>query len=192
MFELTSEGMTLLDPQTGRFVAVNPAMCALLSYSEEEFSSLSPEDITPEEAKKIMRASMKTLMEGGDVPDHEEMNLRKDGSKMLARVFMNLIGNSINYIGEGPVKRIRIGWERRDGETVFSVKDTGIGIPAAARETLFNKFVRGSNAAGVSGTGLGLSIVKGIVEAHGGRVWFESAAGAGTAFFFTLGSNDRT
>ena len=52
MFELTSEGVAIINPETGRFIAANPAMCALLGYTEEEFCSLTPEDITPSEAKK--------------------------------------------------------------------------------------------------------------------------------------------
>jgi len=106
--------------------------------------------------------------------------------KQLTRVLMNLVGNAINYIGSGPDKFIRIGWELKNGTQVFIVADNGIGIPDQSKETLFAKFKRGANVSGVQGTGLGLSIVKGIVEALGGNIWFESEVDKGTTFYFTL------
>jgi len=110
--------------------------------------------------------------------------------KHLTRVLMNLVGNAINYIGSGPDKVIRIGWEQKNGSPEFFVSDNGIGIPEASRPGLFGKFKRGSNVAGVQGTGLGLSIVKGIVEAHGGKIWFASDVGKGTTFHFTLAGKE--
>lgn len=107
--------------------------------------------------------------------------------KQFERLFMNLIGNAINYIGDRPEKHIEIRWEQKDGQTIFSVRDNGIGIPPETQEHLFTKFKRGANVSGISGTGLGLSIVKGIVVAHGGKIWFESKVGEGTSFHFTLG-----
>ena len=82
MFEITSEGVTLIDPKTGRFFAANPAMCLVFGYTEEEFCTMTPEDITPVERKEIMRNSMKLLFEGNDVEDHEGISLKKDGSKI--------------------------------------------------------------------------------------------------------------
>lgn len=108
--------------------------------------------------------------------------------KQFIRILMNLVGNAINYIGGGPDKFIRISWERTNGTPVFLVADNGIGIPNESKREVFSKFKRGNNVSGIQGTGLGLSIVKGIVEAHGGNVWFESEVGKGTTLYFTLGS----
>jgi PAS domain S-box-containing protein len=118
------------------------------------------------------------------LPD-KDINLRAD-RKQLTRVLMNLVGNAINYIGSGTDKFIRIGWEQTNGAPVFMVADNGIGVPEKSQKDLFAKFKRGSNVSGVQGTGLGLSIVKGIIEAHGGKIWFESEVGKGTTFYFTL------
>ena len=107
--------------------------------------------------------------------------------KQLTRVLMNLVGNAVSYIGNDPDKRIRIGWERRNGIPVFFVEDNGMGIPPDLRQHLFTKFRRGSNVSGIPGTGLGLAIVKGIVEAHGGKIGVESEPGKGSTFRFTLG-----
>lgn len=108
--------------------------------------------------------------------------LRAD-RKSVTKIFMNLIGNAINYIGDGPGRTIRV---ERSPEGVFTVSDNGIGIPEDARDEVMEKFRRGTNALSITGTGLGLPIVKTAVEAHGGKLWFDSKEGAGTAFHFTL------
>jgi signal transduction histidine kinase len=107
--------------------------------------------------------------------------------KGLAKILMNLVGNAVNYIGPGPDRRICISAENRDGHVECTVKDNGLGIPEETQNVLFQKFKRGLNVRGIGGTGLGLSIVKGTVLAHGGKIWFESTEGRGTAFHFTLG-----
>ena len=70
----------------------------------------------------------------------------------------------------------------------FSIKDTGVGIPKDQQERVFTKFFRGANVMRMDteGTGLGLFITKNIIEAHGGKIWFESEENKGTTFFFTL------
>ncbi len=108
----------------------------------------------------------------------------------LEKVFMNLIGNAIAYIGDNK-KVIRIGGSV-DGEFVHvTVADTGIGIPESSLPRVFEKFHRGENAAGTRGTGLGLGIVKAIVEAHGGEISVESLVGKGTTVSFTLPLRNR-
>ena len=99
---------------------------------------------------------------------------------------MNLIGNSINYIGIGPDRTIDIGAESAEGEKVYYIRDNGIGIPEETQKTLFQKFKRGTNVSDINGTGLGLLIVKGIIEAHGGKIWAESMVGEGTTFYWTI------
>ena len=83
---------------------------------------------------------------------------------------------------------LKDGWLLAEQTTLGA--DNGIGVPEASRKDLFAKFKRGSNVSGVQGTGLGLSIVKGIVEAHGGKIWFESEVDKGTTFFFTLSGKE--
>ena len=69
----------------------------------------------------------------------------------------------------------------------ISVSDSGSGIPEKELENIFDKFQRIENGKGtVRGTGLGLPLAKHIVAAHGGRIWAESEAGAGSTFYFTL------
>ena len=103
----------------------------------------------------------------------------------IEKVFMNLIGNSIAYIGEGE-RRIVVRGAKIDGAVRITVADTGIGIPEDSRDRVFEKFQRGGNVHGTRGTGLGLGIVKGIVEAHGGSVELKSEVGRGTSVSFTV------
>jgi PAS domain S-box-containing protein len=104
----------------------------------------------------------------------------------LAEVYQNLVTNAVKY-NDKPRKEVEIGAEERSGETVFYVRDNGIGIPQRHHEAVFRIFKRlhGRDKFG-GGSGAGLTIVKKIVERHGGRIWLESAPGEGTTFYFTL------
>lgn len=105
-----------------------------------------------------------------------------DGERIL-QVLANLIGNAIAF---SPLRgRVVIGTERVGGEVRVWVADEGPGIPAKDQSCLFTRFWQASRA-DARGTGLGLSIAKGIVEAHGCRIWVESCAGKGSTFSFTL------
>jgi signal transduction histidine kinase len=101
----------------------------------------------------------------------------------LLQVFENLIGNAIKFTKAGG--GITVGGAPRDHEVIFRVSDTGEGIAPENLPRVFDRFWQASRAGRV-GAGLGLQITKGIVEAHGGRIWVESAAGRGSTFFFTI------
>ncbi|MEO8876402.1 MAG: ATP-binding protein [Polyangiaceae bacterium] len=101
----------------------------------------------------------------------------------LLQVFANLLGNAIKFTPGGGTITVRADTV---GETVqFSVTDTGAGIPEGDLTHLFDRFWQARPTAR-EGTGLGLNIVRGIVVAHGGRIWVDSRVGAGSTFFFTL------
>jgi len=103
----------------------------------------------------------------------------------LAEVLQNLLDNSCKFMGDQPAPRIEIGFEPRAGETVFFVRDNGIGLDPRHQGKVFGLFEKLDPRA--EGTGIGLAIVKRIVEVHGGRIWVESpGVGKGAAFFFTL------
>jgi PAS domain S-box-containing protein len=107
----------------------------------------------------------------------------------LLQVFENLLSNALKFTGPGGC--VTAGAAPLTGEVLFWVADTGPSIPAEDVPHLFDRFWRGRNAR-YRGAGLGLPIVKGIVEAHGGRVWFEGAPGWGSIFFFTIPAAPRT
>lgn len=103
----------------------------------------------------------------------------------LGEVIENLLDNAIRYIGEEP-NTIAIGWRRQGDETVFYVKDNGIGVDPQHFESIFELFKRQVKT--IDGNGVGLTITRRIIEAHGGRIWVESQGeGTGSCFCFTLG-----
>lgn len=103
----------------------------------------------------------------------------------LRQVVDNLLVNAVKYTPVGG--SVRIDLRPEDGQVIFEVADTGIGIPAADQAHVFEKFYRAANAPkNTPGTGLGLAIVKSIVENHQGRVWLESGAGQGSKFTVVL------
>lgn len=104
----------------------------------------------------------------------------------IERVFVNLVSNSVKYMGQGEGKKIDIGWEESPRDYKFAVSDNGIGIAKMYHKSIFTPFFRTKENAGAEGTGLGLAITRKIIEKHGGKVWFESDALAGTTFYFTV------
>jgi signal transduction histidine kinase len=103
----------------------------------------------------------------------------------LQQVFLNLVGNALKYAGR-PDAVVRVGWRAaRPGWPEFWVADNGPGIAPEYHERVFGIFQTLQSRDRVEGTGIGLSVVKKIVEGQGGRVWVESAAGAGATFRFT-------
>jgi signal transduction histidine kinase len=84
---------------------------------------------------------------------------------------------------------VRVAGKRTDHVIRVSIQDEGVGIPEELQQDIFGKFVRGhATANGIEGSGLGLAISRSLVEAHGGRIDFESAKGRGSTFWFELPS----
>ena len=119
--------------------------------------------------------------------------------RLLAEVLQNLLDNAIQYTLPGG--QIMLSAEDGEGEVIFTVSDTGIGIPQADQPRIFERFYRVDVARSreVGGTGLGLAIAKHLVEVHGGRIWVESEVGQGSQFHFSVpvfrsehGDNDRS
>lgn len=106
--------------------------------------------------------------------------------RRIGVVLDNFISNAIKYIMKKGVVNVSV--RKNEGGLIFSVKDSGIGIPEDQQSKIFEKFFRSSNTLQyqVSGTGLGLYIAKNIVEHSGGRIWFDSKEGAGSTFYFSL------
>ncbi len=108
-------------------------------------------------------------------------------SARMQQVLGNLMQNALNF--SKPPSPVTVSAQLAGDEILFSVSDYGIGIQSDEQERIFEPFYRGGNGGGSvrpRGTGLGLAISKGLVEAHGGRIWVESESGSGSTFWFTL------
>jgi two-component system, chemotaxis family, sensor kinase Cph1 len=102
--------------------------------------------------------------------------------RQLRRVLQNLLVNAVKYRGAAPL-RIEVSALRDSHEWVVTVRDNGLGVDPDQATKIFGMFSRANQE--VDGVGIGLAVCRRIVEAHGGRIWVESA-GAGSAFRFTL------
>jgi signal transduction histidine kinase len=113
------------------------------------------------------------------------MPMRMTGDpKLLFQVFSNLLSNAIKYSPDGGV--IAVDAATATDEVVVTIADHGIGIPAADRDRLFERYHRGSNVSGIVGTGVGLYLVKMVVDMHGGAVAVDSKEGDGARFTIRL------
>jgi signal transduction histidine kinase len=103
----------------------------------------------------------------------------------VRQVLWNIVGNAIKFTDHG---HIAVDIRRDNGDMLFSVTDTGIGIASEHLPHIFDHFsqIEAGRRESISGTGLGLSISKSLVELHGGQIWVESQPGRGSTFWFTI------
>lgn len=128
----------------------------------------------------------------GQIADHHVMVLVGDADLILtgdrprfAQIWQNLLDNAVKYLGDQQEPRVELGAELQDAETVFFVRDNGIGIAPEYRERIFGMFDKLDKS--TAGVGLGLAMVSRIVEKYNGRIWVESdGEGRGACFRFTL------
>jgi len=129
--------------------------------------------------KKKINLKFKTI-------ESKKPKIVKADIEKLSLAIKNLVDNAIQYTHSGGTVSVIV--QRKGGKIEFSVQDSGIGIPKDQQKRVFTKFFRGDNAVRTQteGTGLGLFITKNIIEAHKGKIWFESTEGKGTTFRFSL------
>jgi signal transduction histidine kinase len=104
--------------------------------------------------------------------------------RRLKQALFNLISNAMKFTPAGGSVRLEARLE--DGDLIFAVSDTGVGIPAADQERVFDKFERGNPHSRDSGAGLGLSLVKSLIELHGGSITIDSEPDSGTTILCRL------
>jgi len=151
-----------------------------------------------EEVVAMARARAESLTRGRglEVELESELPAARFDASLIAEVLYSLIDNAAKYSPAG--SRIKISARRAEGEMIMiAVEDEGRGIPAELRERVFDKFFRATAEGAESlgrprGLGMGLAIARGIVEAHGGRIWVESGTGGvGARVAFTVPVGDE-
>ncbi len=105
---------------------------------------------------------------------------------LMQIVFVNLSSNALKFTGCRETAEIEVGSDTKDDQTVFFVKDNGVGFDMKYADKVFTPFQRLHRVEEYEGTGVGLSIVQRIIHRHGGRIWVESEVDVGTTFYFTL------
>jgi len=148
-----------------------------------DLAPVAPYELLDSASKRMQlqaeRAGLRLRVECAD-----DLPKVKIDSQRLEQVLVNLIHNAVKFTHAGG--EVILFAESIDGLVRFAVQDTGIGIPEEDVPRIFERFYRVDKSRAGSGTGLGLSIAKHIVEAHGGRIWAESAEGRGSTFYFTI------
>ncbi|HEX9722395.1 MAG TPA: ATP-binding protein [Candidatus Paceibacterota bacterium] len=182
----------------GAVKRMNKLIDALLNVSRIELGTLR---LQPKPLDAISLAEQ-VLQECKSSVEEKELRVEiewEDGLPHIAAdpnflviVFQNLISNAIKYTPpRGSITLMAIS---QQGSVVFSVQDTGYGIPKGQHDKIFTKLFRADNAAAKdkTGTGLGLYITRFIVEQSKGKIWFTSEEGKGTTFFFTLPIQEKS
>jgi light-regulated signal transduction histidine kinase (bacteriophytochrome) len=109
------------------------------------------------------------------------------GDRSLMKIALeNLLGNAWKFSVKKDVTEIGVGARKIEGETVFFVRDNGIGFDMKYAGKLFGAFQRLHSEREFDGTGIGLAIVQRVMSRHDGKIWVESSPDNGTTFFFTL------
>ncbi len=152
-------------------------------------------NVAPQDMSKIIDSVVTPLIDVAKrkdieikVAEEEGLPAVKADPEKISLVIQNLVENAIRYTNKGGVINISTKLTDDKKNILVAVKDNGIGIPEEQKERIFSRFFRGSNAIRqeTEGTGLGLYISKNIMEAHHGKIWFESEEGKGTTFYITL------
>jgi PAS domain S-box-containing protein len=148
-----------------------------LSHDRVDISSLATEIVSDLSAKEPER----------EVTVEIEPELQARGDHRLLRIALeNIIGNAWKFTGVVERPRIEVGADRRDGETVYYVRDNGTGFDMNYSDKLFAPFQRLHAPHLFEGSGIGLATAQRVVRRHGGRIWAESRVGEGATFYFTL------
>jgi signal transduction histidine kinase len=145
-----------------------------------------PEDVPLDAIAKdaLYQEAEKLKSRGVEVSVADDLPTVHVDRMRITEVLVNLIENSIKYMGDQAHPKIEIGHRKDKEETIFFVRDNGVGIDPSQHEKVFGLFYRLDPKS--EGTGVGLTIVKRIIEVHGGRILIESELGKGCTVCFTL------
>jgi two-component system sensor histidine kinase KdpD len=177
------ELLQVIDEESDRLNTFVDSMVELARFQSGdnrlERASVSPEEVVLKAARRARSLRPSHALRSDIEPNLPAVSA---DSRALVEAVYNLIENAAKYSPSGTT--IQIAATRHNGDVRFSVEDEGVGIPESEREAVFERFYRGAEDE-CGGLGMGLAIVRGIIEAHGGRIWVE-AGNKGARFVFDL------
>ena len=191
--KLDDEGKRLLGVVRDGTVKMSRLIDDILAFSRAGRTGVNRESVDMEAlVRSILAEQLAPALAGRKLAiDIGKLPAAHGDRAMLERVWSNLLDNAIKFTAPKPDARIAIGAGAGEGETVYSVRDNGVGFDMKYADKLFGVFHR-LHGAEFPGTGIGLAIVKRIVGRHGGRVWAESQPGAGASFYFALPAKEAS
>jgi PAS domain S-box-containing protein len=184
--DIGEDGLRCCDNIIGNTRRMGQLIDDLLSFSRLGRSRLAPEPIDMAALARSAFGEVATESQRGLTALTVDPLAAATGDPTLLRqVWANLLSNAVKFTGGVPEPSVHIASSADDEETVYSVTDNGPGFDMRHAGKLFQVFER-LHGGDYEGSGVGLAIVRRAVEAHGGRVWAESAPGEGATFFFSL------
>jgi two-component system phosphate regulon sensor histidine kinase PhoR len=189
---LTQAQRTYLDTIDKEMKRLEELITDFLEFARLDLRMLTPmtSAIQAEKECQEVLTLLQPLAEAKDIrltaAFPQEMVVLQADPLLFRRVLENLLENAVKY--SPPHTTVTLEVRAGEGEVRFAVKDQGPGIPSRDLPHLFEFFYRGAAAGQERGFGLGLATVKRIIDAHGGRIWVDSAPGKGTTFYFTFPS----
>jgi signal transduction histidine kinase len=184
---LSPDAKKKLDVVRSSAQKMNRLINDLLKFSRLNRQTLQKETLDPVELVHNALQSLDHELEGrqveiaiGDLPACQ------GDSTLLAQVWVNLLSNALKYTRQREQARVEVGCKIEGDESIYYVKDNGVGFDMKYADKLFGVFQRLHTEDEFEGTGVGLALTKRIVQRHGGRIWAEAQPDAGATFYFTL------
>lgn len=192
---LMEEYMQFLPEEAGRYlglVRANAQQMGRLIDDLLAFSRLSRQPLKrmPVDPAELVNQALEDLWAERDgrkvTIDIGELPECQGDPTLLKQVFINLLSNALKYTRRREVAEIKIAASLHAGQTLYYIKDNGVGFDMRYADKLFGVFHRLHKAEEYEGTGVGLAIVQRIIHRHGGQVWAEAEVERGATFYFTL------
>lgn len=170
--------------ETERMKELIDDLMKLSSISQDE---LSTDQVDMTAIAKSIQHELHMMEPQRIVEVHIEENLLTFGDRKLLMILLhNLIDNAWKYTSKRQHAKIEFGSLQEHNQTIFFIRDNGVGFDISRAQRLFTPFIRLHSERQFSGSGIGLAIVNRIIKKHNGRIWCTSEINNGSTFFFTL------
>jgi PAS domain S-box-containing protein len=185
--QLTADARRYLNLCRENAITMSNLIEGLLAYSRTGHQAIHLQMVEPDTLVRTVLADLRH-----EYPEHpaqvsiEHLPACLADPILLKQVYQNLLQNAFKFTSAKPASQIKIGCDKMRGQTVYYVKDNGVGFDMRYADRLFGVFQRLHRASEFEGTGIGLAIVQRIIHRLGGEVWCEADVDKGATFFFTI------